>query len=152
MLWLSLNIIVSSGETYSVSVLNPESCSESRQRSCKTFFTKSQLILNPLSFDWNSQGPLPPGGPVQFRIRAPHLGTPAWSRAILLVWGASLSCVRISQALSCTLLLKRSPVSLASLSPAVRLPDLQETEASNSSDILLCNESVKGMWRRGDAP
>ncbi len=47
---------------------------------------KSELIRNPLSFDWNSQGPLLPRGPVQFRIQVPHLGTPAWSQAILLVW------------------------------------------------------------------
>lgn len=39
----------------------PECCCESLQHSWKTHFRKSQLILNPLSFDWNSQGPLPPG-------------------------------------------------------------------------------------------
>lgn len=64
---------------------------------------------------------------------------------------APLSCVRLSQVLRWTLLLKSWPVSRTSFSRAVRLP-LQETEISNFCDILLCNESVKGKWKGGDAP
>lgn len=64
---------------------------------------------------------------------------------------APLSYVRLSQVLRWTLLLKSWPVSHTSFSRAVRLP-LQETEISNFCDILLCNESVKGKWKGGDAP
>lgn len=92
-----------------------------------------------------------PGGLIPFSLYAQALllpqGFPVGISHLSFLRGR-LSYVRISQALSWTLLLKSLPISLISRSPYIHLPDPQKREMSNFCDILLCNESVRGRCEK----